>query len=58
MGVEQFSDRGTIIRVWIKTEPLKQWEISREFRRRIKIAFDNAGMPIQPPEQQIWLNQQ
>ncbi|MDJ0536579.1 MAG: mechanosensitive ion channel [Xenococcaceae cyanobacterium MO_207.B15] len=55
LGVDKFSDRGTLIRVWIKTEPLKQWEVSREFRRRIKIAFDNAGMPIQPPQQQIWL---
>ncbi len=58
LGVEKFSDRGTIIRVWIKTEPLKQWEVSREFRRRIKTAFDNAGMPIQPPQQQVWLNWQ
>ena len=58
LGVENFSDRGTIIRVWIKTEPLKQWEVSREFRRRIKTAFDNAGMPIQPPQQQVWLNWQ
>jgi moderate conductance mechanosensitive channel len=53
LGVEEFSDRGIIIRVWIETEPLKQWEVAREFRRRIKIAFDREGIPIPDPQQQI-----
>ncbi|MGB5636747.1 MAG: mechanosensitive ion channel family protein, partial [Waterburya sp.] len=57
LGVEQFSDRGILIRVWIKTEPLKQWEVAREFRRRVKIAFDRAGIPIPIPQQQILFNQ-
>ncbi|MGB5710395.1 MAG: hypothetical protein WBM44_05745 [Waterburya sp.] len=45
------------MRVWIKTEPLKQWEVAREFRRRVKIAFDRAGIPIPIPQQQILFNQ-
>lgn len=53
LGVEKFSDRGILIRVWIKTEPLKQWEVAREFRRRVKIAFDQAGIPIPAPQKQI-----
>ena len=53
LGVEQFSDRGILIRIWIKTEPLKQWDVAREFRRRVKIAFDRAGIPIPVPQQQI-----
>ncbi|WP_319423253.1 mechanosensitive ion channel family protein [Pleurocapsa sp. FMAR1] len=53
LGIEQFSDRGILIRVWIKTEPLQQWDVAREFRRRIKIAFDQAGIPIPIPQQQI-----
>ena len=56
LGVEQFSDRGILIRIWIKTEPLKQWEVAREFRRRVKIAFDDAGIPIPIPQQQILLD--
>jgi small conductance mechanosensitive channel len=56
LGVENFADRGILIRVWIKTEPLKQWEVGREFRRRIKVAFDRAEIPIPPPQQQVWLN--
>ena len=57
LGVEQFSDRGILIRVWIKTEPLQQWDVAREFRRRLKIAFDQAGIPIPLPQQQIMFDQ-
>ena len=57
LGVENFSDRGMIIRVWIITEPLKQWEVAREFRRRLQIAFTEAEIPLTPP-QQIWINSQ
>ena len=53
LGIEQFSERGILIRVWIKTEPLQQWVVAREFRRRVKIAFDRAGIPIPIPQQQI-----
>ena len=54
LGVEDFSDRGVVIRLWFKTEPLKQWEVAREFRRRIKTAFETAGIPLPLPQQQIW----
>jgi small conductance mechanosensitive channel len=53
LGIDQFSDRGILIRVWIKTEPLQQWDVAREFRRRVKIAFDQAGIPIPIPQQQV-----
>ena len=54
LGVESFSDRGIIVRIFIKTEPLKQWDVSREFRRRIQIALAEANIPIIPPQQDIW----
>lgn len=56
LGVENFGDRGLMIRVWIKTQPLKQWDVAREFRRRLKIAFDRADISIPVPQQAIWLN--
>ncbi len=46
-----------MIRVWIKTQPLKQWDVAREYRRRIKITFDQAGIVIPLPQQAIWLNE-
>jgi small conductance mechanosensitive channel len=56
LGIDQFGDRGLIIRVWIKTRPLKQWDVAREFRRRLKIALDEAGISISVPQQAIWVN--
>ncbi len=57
LGVDNFGDRGLIIRVWIKTQPLKQWDVAREYRRRLKIAFDQAGISIPVPQQAIWINE-
>ncbi len=56
LGVENFADRGLMIRVWIKTQPLKQWEVARECRRRLKVALDQAGIEIPVPQQAIWVN--
>ncbi|MDJ0732514.1 MAG: mechanosensitive ion channel family protein [Nostocaceae cyanobacterium] len=57
LGVDNFGDRGLMIRVWIKTQPLKQWDVSREFRRRLKIALDQAEISISVPQQTIWINE-
>lgn len=58
LGVDEFSQQGIIIRVWIKTKPLKQWPIGREYRRRLKIAFDEAGIDLALPHQKIWISQE
>ena len=57
LGVEHFSDRGLMIRVWIKTQPLKQWAVAREYRRRLKITLDAAGIYIPVPQQANWINE-
>ncbi|MEL7408854.1 MAG: mechanosensitive ion channel family protein [Cyanobacteria bacterium J06558_2] len=57
LGVENFSDRGIVIRLFIKTEPLKQFEVSREFRRRLHIALKEADIPLAPPQQQILIKE-
>ena len=54
LGVDNFEQRGLIIRVWIKTKPLKQWDVSREFRRRLKVEFDQQGLPLPIPQQKVW----
>jgi moderate conductance mechanosensitive channel len=55
-GVERLSHTGIVIRVWIKTAPLKQWMTARELRRRLKVAFDVNDIHIGTP-QHILLNQ-
>lgn len=56
LGIETFGDRGLMIRLWIKTQPLKQWDVAREYRRRLKVVFDRAGIHIPVPQQANWIN--
>jgi moderate conductance mechanosensitive channel len=44
IGVESFAESAVVLRVRFKTLPLKQWETAREFRRRVKKAFDREGI--------------
>ncbi len=55
LGVDGIHHHGLLIRVWIKTVPLQQWKVAREFRRRVKIAFDECQIQIGAP-QQIWIS--
>jgi moderate conductance mechanosensitive channel len=47
-GVDNFTETAVIIKARLKTMPLQQFNIGREYRRRLKKAFDVAGieMPI------------
>lgn len=54
LGVDAFGDNSITIRVWIKTQPLQQWSVAREFRLRLKQAFDDAGISIPFPQRSIW----
>ncbi len=56
MGIDDFSDRGLMVKIWIKTRPLKQFDIAREYRLRLKLAFDKAGILIPVPQQNISLH--
>ncbi|MFN9169145.1 MAG: mechanosensitive ion channel family protein, partial [Dolichospermum sp.] len=57
LGIDNFSDRGIMIRILIKTQPLKQWAVAREYRRRLKITLDAAGINIPVPQQANWVNE-
>jgi moderate conductance mechanosensitive channel len=54
-GVEHLGADGVDVRLVIKVQPAKQWALSRELRRRIKAAFDAAGIEIPFPQRTIWL---
>jgi small-conductance mechanosensitive channel len=49
MGVERFGESQLVVRMAVKTAPLKQWEVSRELRKRIKNRFDEEGIHIPYP---------
>lgn len=48
-GVETLADAGVVIKGRIKTVPNKQWEVGREFLRRLKAAFERHGVRLAPP---------
>src|SRR4030042_232760 len=55
LGVEKFGESQLVIRMMVKTVPLKQWEVGRELRRRIKNRFDEKGIQIPFPHRVlIW----
>jgi moderate conductance mechanosensitive channel len=49
LGVERFGESELVIRMTIKTAPLKQWEVGRELRKRIKARFDERGIQMPLP---------
>ncbi len=53
LRVDDFADSAIIVKVLGDTKPLKQWEISGEFRKRLKIAFDKEGIEIPFPQRVI-----
>jgi moderate conductance mechanosensitive channel len=54
-GVEELSADSVVIRLVIKTKPGEQWAITRELRRRIKLALDQAHIEIPFPQRTIWV---
>jgi moderate conductance mechanosensitive channel len=51
LGVDRFADSAIILRARLKTRPLRQWVVGREFNKRLKQAFDTAGIIIPYPHQ-------
>jgi small conductance mechanosensitive channel len=46
LGVEKLAADGVTIRMVARTPPMKQWDVVREWRRRIKDEFDKAGVEV------------
>lgn len=53
-GVDEFGDSAVVIKARIKTLPIEQWNIGREYRRRLKKAFDARNIEIPFPHQTLY----
>lgn len=51
--VDAFADSAIVVKVLGETRPLRQWAVAGEYRKRIKIAFDKAGIEIPFPQRVI-----
>jgi len=53
-GVDKLADSAVVIKGRIKTKPIRQWEVGREFLRRIKFAFDENLIEIPFPHRSLY----
>ena len=53
-GIESFGESGVSIRMLVKTLPLKQWDVARELRRRLKHRFSDEKIEIPFPSQTVY----
>jgi small conductance mechanosensitive channel len=56
-GVDDFADSAVIIKARLRTHPLQQWKVGREYRRRLKKAFDARGIEIPFPHRSIYIGE-
>lgn len=52
-GVDHFGESEVVIKARLKTRPMEQWTVGREYRRRLKKAFDARGIEIPFPQRSI-----
>lgn len=57
VGVENWSDSAVILRCRLRVRPLEQWNVRREFLRRLKRAFDERGIEIPFPHLTFYAGQ-
>lgn len=53
-GVDSFGDSAVIIKARLKTQPIEQWSVGREYNRRLKKAFDSRGIEIPFPHRTLY----
>jgi moderate conductance mechanosensitive channel len=49
-GAQELSSKEVTIRIVAKTAPMRQWEVARELRARVKAALDEAGVAPAGPD--------
>jgi small conductance mechanosensitive channel len=49
-GAQELSSREVTMRIVAKTAPMRQWEVARELRSRVKASLDEAGVAPAGPD--------
>lgn len=52
-GLDSFAESSVIIRLVLKTKPMEQWAIGREYRRRLKKLFDEKNVEFPLPYRKV-----
>lgn len=56
-GVDSFADSAVIVKARIKTQPIRQWMVGREYRRRLKKAFNAESIEIPFPHLTLYMGE-
>lgn len=54
LGVDNFGDSGIEVKILGETKPIRQWDIMRQLRLRLKKAFDKEGIEIPWPHTKVY----
>ena len=57
LGLDSFADSAVIVKARLKTRPIEQWTVGREFNRRMKRRFDELGIEIPFPHRTIYMGE-
>lgn len=53
LRVDDFADSAIVIKILGETKPLRQWDVTGELRKRLKIAFDKEKIVIPFPQRVV-----
>lgn len=56
LGVEQLDANGCQLLLLLKTQPMRHWDVAREYRRRLKRAFEEEAIAIGIPRQRLLID--
>ena len=57
LGVDALAESWAIIKARIKTTPINQWTVGREFNRRLKYRLDEMDIEIPLPHQRLYFGE-
>ncbi|MCB2181877.1 MAG: hypothetical protein KQH63_07620 [Desulfobulbaceae bacterium] len=57
LGVDMFADSAVFIKGRIRTKPIRQWMVGREFLRRVKHAFDDHNIEVSFSNRKVYVDE-
>lgn len=57
-GIDKLDDSSVIFKGRIKTKPISQWKVGREYLRRIKLYFDKNNIEIPFPHRTLYFGEE
>lgn len=57
-GVDNFGESAVMIKARLKTVPIEQWNVGREYRRRLKKAFDTEKIEMPFPNRALYMGEE